>query len=338
MTTVPAASRVRRRFRRFVSVALLALVVAGAGGCAHKPKPRAARPPKPWMEARSLCVFPMAPGGSARTAASLESSMTAGWKSRIGIPADADVVRIEGASAFPTVDVMTIDLTDATIDMKRKTKKLKPVGKSEGSVRVENLEFVANPLRVQNAELRVGMTATDARLDFRRDKSGRPMLTLSDARDGQLSLEVTKKDIDAMILKSARESAGKFGVSVDRTKLKLDVVDGKSIRADLKLDTRLGILPAGLRFKAHLDVDEKLNGKITRLSCEGDQLLGPIISGFINPALQKYEGKKRPLVGFPWGEMKLKDFELRLDDSFHMDVKFGRGPVQTASRAPSRSI
>ena len=113
-------------------------------------------------------------------------------------------------------------------------------------------------------------------------------------------------------------------MTVDRTKLKLDIVDGKSIRADLKLDTRLGILPAGLRFKARVDVDQTLNGRIARLSCEGDQLLGPIISGFINPALQKYEGKTRPLVGFPWGEMKLKDFELRLDDAFHLDATFGR--------------
>ena len=265
----------------------------------------------------------------------LDLSLSQGWESRLTVPADADLVRIEGAAAYPYLDAMTIDLSQVVVHMKKKTKKLKPVGKSEGSLRVENLEFVARPLLVERAKLLVGMSASDAKLDFRRDKRGQPMLTLSDARDGRLSLEVTKKDIDALLLKAAREAAGKYGVTVDRTKLKLDVVDGRSMRADLKVDTRIGFLPAGLRFKARVDVDDKLNGRIKTLSCEGDQLLGPIISGIINPALKKYEGKNRPLVGFPWGKMKLQDFDLRMDDAFHLDVTFGTQPA--AVRGPPRS-
>ena len=299
------------------------LVLSLAVGCASKPKPRAARPPKPWMMARSLCIFPMSYTGSARTPESLDAAMSAGWADRLDVPDDADTVRLEGTHAYPKLEAMTIDLTDASLDMKRNKNKLKPVGQPEGSVRVETLEFVARPLVLEKAKLLMGMTATDAKLDLRRDKRGRPMLTLTGAREGELTLEVAKKDIDALVLKAAREAAGKFGVSVDRTKLNIDIVDGRSIRADLKLDTRLGFLPAGLRFKTRIDVDDKLNAKIAKLSCEGDQLLGPIISGFIDPALSKYEGKKRPMVGFPWGDMRLKEFEIRMDDSFHLDVKFG---------------
>jgi len=72
-----------------------------------------------------------------------------------------------------------------------------------------------------------------------------------------------------------------------------------------------------------MDVDDQLNGKITRLSCDGDQLLGPLISTIVNPQLDKYEGKKRPLVGFVYGNMKLRDLKINVDDGFKLDAAFG---------------
>ena len=117
--------------------------------------------------------------------------------------------------------------------------------------------------------------------------------------------------------------------------LSMDVEDN-TIKADLKVDTRLGFLPAGLRFKARVDIDDRLNGRITRLSCSGDQLLGPIISAIIDPALAKYEGKVKPLVGFEIGNMTLKDLQLASGESFRVDVKFGTGATPTQGAARER--
>ena len=119
-----------------------------------------------------------------------------------------------GLSRLSAAPQMTIDLSDVTVPTKRKDRKLKPVGKPETVLRVENLEFVARPLLVEKARLQIAMTATDAKLDLRRDKRGRPMLTLSGAEDGRVTMEVSKKDVDALLLQNARESAGKYGVAV----------------------------------------------------------------------------------------------------------------------------
>jgi len=90
------------------------------------------------------------------------------------------------------------------------------------------------------------MTATDATLDVRRDKQGRSMVTLTNAREGALTLEVPKKDVDLLMLDVGRKMAGPYGVSIDATKLKLDVED-HVLKADLRVTTRLGgFLPAGL--------------------------------------------------------------------------------------------
>jgi hypothetical protein len=74
-----------------------------------------------------------------------------------------------------------------------------------------------------------------------------------------------------------------------------------------------------------VDIDDNLNGRITHLSCSGDQLLGPLISAVVNPALQRYEGRTRPLVGFAWGNLRLRDLRLWSDEKTGIGIaaKFG---------------
>ena len=313
---------------RVAIIALMLLVVCS--GCASKPKVRRPKPAKPWIGVRSLIIFPMAPAPAHAEPQAVADAMTAGWKKRLlSVPEGAELVRVKGPRRGDAIEEMFIDLTNVRVEADSKKKKLKPRGVPLRTLKVENFEFVAQPLLVERSRFLINMTATGATLDVRRDKRGRSMVTLTNARDGALTLEVPKKDIDTLMLDVGRKMAGPYGVSIDRTKLNLNVV-GRTIKADLKVDTRLGFLPAGLRFKARVDIDDQLNGRITRLSCSGDQLLGPIISSIINPALQKYEGKVKPLVGFEIGEMALKDMELASGDSFKIDVKFG-------TRAKSRS-
>ena len=328
MTATPCGSSsridLRPRTLRFATLVSCVLALALAGGCASKPKARTPKPPKPWLNAKSLVLFPMTKAIPPQTPEMLASSMEQAWGTRLDVPEGSDLVRIEGAESYPHVGAMTIDLSDVSVPTKSKERKLKPRGAPVGAVHVDSLELVARPLLVQQAKLVIGMTASDAKFEIRRDKKGHPMLALAGAEDGRVSLEVSRKDIDRLLLQSARESAGKYGVSVDSTKLKLAMIDGKSLRVDLKVNLRVAaVLPAGLRFKARMDLDDQLNGKITRLSCEGDQLLGPLISGVINPALEKYEGKKRPLVGFAFGKMKLKDLQIDVEDGFKLEAAFG---------------
>jgi hypothetical protein len=315
--------------------------VAATGGCASsrpKPQARAPKPVKPWMHVTSLALFPMSKSIPPQTPEMLASSMEKGWQSRLDVPAGSDLVRIDGGESYPHLSAMTIDLSDVSVPNKSKQPKLKPrAGQAEGAVHVDNLELVARPLLVEKAKLMFGLTASDAKLELRRDKSGQPMLALAGAEDGRLTLEVSRKDIDALLLQMAREKASKYGVAIDRMKLKLDMVGGNSLRVDLKVDLRLAaVLPAGLRFKARMDVDDKLNGKISKLSCDGDQLLGPLISGVIDPQLDKYEGKTRPLVGFAFGKMKLRDLQINVDDGFKMNALFGN--VASARPATGHAV
>jgi hypothetical protein len=306
-------------------VGLVLIAVALCAGCAQKHKPPVVvkRPAKPWLAAKTLCMLPMSKSPHDPGAVALAEVMADGWKARLEVPEGARLVRVEpgaGAGAFGTI---SINLSDTRVEPDRKVPVPKPHRTSQGWLTAERLELVANPLVLDKARVQIGLTATDARLDVRRDrKGGPPVLTLTDAKETTLSLELTRQDVDRLVLQGARAGFGRFGVSVDRTTVKLDIIDDRTIRVDLKLEARVGFLPAGLRFKARVDIDDKLNGTMTRLSCEGDQLLGPVISTFIDPALRKYEGRTRPLVGFEWGRMKLKEVAMRSDDTLRLDATF----------------
>lgn len=320
-------------FRLVLTVVVAACLCAG---CARKPRPPVVKkPPKPWIGVRSLIIFPMAPTPVHARPQAVAEAMTAGWKKRLpSVPEGAELVRVGGQRGGDAVETMSIDLSNVRVEADGKNKKLKPRGASLRTLSVDHFEFVAQPLLVERSRFLINMTATDATLDVRRDKKGRSMVTLTNARDGALTLEVPKKDVDTLMLDVGRKMAGPYGVAIDRTKLKLDV-EGKTILADLKVDTRLGgFLPAGLRFKARVDIDDHLNGRITRLSCSGDQLLGPIISSIVDPALSKYEGKLRPLVGFEIGQMALKDLHVASGESFRIDITFGTSgrPKSTEGR------
>jgi hypothetical protein len=307
--------------RRLAFVLITLLLCAG---CAHK-RPAVARKPqaKPWIAAKTLCMLPMSKPPAAPGAGPLAAVMSEGWKARLDVPEGAQLVRIEPGARAGAFGTISIDLSDTRVEPDRKVPVPKPVAASQGWLTAEKLELIANPLLLDKAKVQIGLTATDARLDVRRDrKGGPPVLTLTDAKETTLSLELTKKDVDRLLLQATRAGFGRFGVSVDRTTLKLDVIDDRTIRVDLKLDARVGFLPAGLRFKARVDIDDKLNGTMTRLSCEGDQLLGPVISTFIDPALRKYEGRTRPLIGFEWGRMKLQEVSMRSNDSLRLDARF----------------
>ena len=317
--------------RRLVVVLCAALLLCA--GCAQKRKPYVKKPGKPWIAAKSLCMLPMARPPQSADPAALAEVIEAGWKARLEVPRGAQVVHIHPGPRAGSYDSITIDLSDARVDPERKQKVPKPQRRSQGWVTAERLEFFAHPLVLDRAKVKIDITAADATLDVRRNRrDGKPLLTLTDAREGTLSLEVKRRDMDWLLLHALRSAAGRFGVAVDRTKLKLDVVGDRTITVDLKVDTRVALLPAGFRFRARVDLDDRLNGTMTHLSCEGDQLLGPIISTFIQPAIKKYEGQTRPIVAFDWGKMKLRDVDIRVEETVRVTAKFGSGGPAPAEK------
>jgi len=227
------------------------------------------------------------------------------------------------AHYFPALDALHIDLTDGELRPSTTKDRIRVNNRIEESLKVSRLDVRGQPMLLRNARLNMSLIASGAQLAFERDRKGRPVMMLAEARSGMLAIDVTQADLESLLLQNARDAASKYGITVEKTRLKFTPQTPRSIQASLYGATKIGFVPAGMHFKAHMTIDNAMNARITGLTCDGDDVLGPIIVGLLRPALANYNGRTRPLLSFPAGKLQLRDVGLRVDDALHLTANFG---------------
>lgn len=277
---------------------------------------------KAWIDGKSMCVFPFAADRRPRTAEAFAAAMDRGYRRSLTLPEDRAIVRTSGGT-YPIVESIRIDFCDAVVDPHKETRRPSDKHLALHALDAGRLEVLGQRMNVEGATIHIGMTATDARLLFTRDNKDRPLLVLEDAKNGQMTFETSAADVERLLLAAARKGAGAYGLRVDRTRLKMTVEGNRTVRVDLRLATRVGFVPAGLRFRARIDIDDHLDATLSELRCTGDQVLGPLVSGLIQPFLKKYNGKTRPLMNFPATGMRLRDIHITSDQAVRVTADFG---------------
>ena len=295
------------------------LLTSPARGSGESPAPAK----EPWLDAKSVCIFRLGAGPMPRAPDELSRALAAGWRGAIELRDPSKAVAIEGGT-YPLISTLKIDLSDGELHPPTKRERIRVNNRIEQNLDVAHLQVLGEPLLLHQAKLNMSVTATDAQLALERDRRGRPVMMLADAKAGKLTFDVRQADLEALLLRNARETASRYGVRIESTRLRLIAETPRSLQASLHFSTIVGFIPAGVLFKAHLVVDDAMNAGITGLTVEGDEALGPLIVGLLRPALQSYNGKTRPLVGFPAAaRLHLRDVALRVDDSLHLTAAFG---------------
>lgn len=304
------------------SAGLLVFVGTGAASPAPRRPPRQPDRPQAWMDAKNMCVFSLGEGRMPQDPNELSVALKEGWKPVISVPDPQKAVVILG-NAYPSLDTLKIDLSDGELHPPAKKQKVELNDRVEKNLDVQHLEVCAEPMLVKKAKLNMRLTADGARIDMERDRRGNPVMLLAGAKSGTLSFDVSRADAESLMLQNAREMASRYGVKVEKMQLLVIPETPRSVQAELYVETKVALIPAGMLFKAHVTVDDKMNARLSGLSCEGDEALGPIIVHFLRPALAKYEGRTRPLVSFPERNMQLHDVAVRVDDRLHLTAAFG---------------
>ncbi len=279
---------------------------------------------KAWFDARNVCIFPLSPGKLPTSRQELNDSMVTAWQKAITLPDPSRIVQINGGR-YPAVDSLRIDLSDGKMETSKgkKADKVRPDNKPKSRLGVGRFDFVCQPLLCEEAKLNVNLSAERVRLDLEHDKQGHPILLLADAQTGTLHFDATSDDLERVVLAMAREAAGPYGVDIVSDSIRIEAKTPRSVSLTLHVKTRVALIPAGMTFKAHVDIDDAMNAKLTGLKIDGDEALGPLIVGLLRPGLAKYEGKSRPLISFPSHEMQLHDVAVTIDDSVHLTAAFG---------------
>ena len=252
----------------------------------------------------------------------LAVALSEGWK-QIVFPPDPDkAVFIDGGS-YPSINTLRIDFSDALLRPAPKKDKLDLNNRVEKNLDVQHLEVKGEPMLLRTARLNMRLVADGAQLDMERDRRGRPVMMLAEAKSGSLNFDVSRTDAEAIMLQNAREMAANSGVTIEKLHLTIVPETPRSLQVSLYVSTKVALIPAGMLFRAHVIVDDSMNARISGLSCDGDEALGPLIVHFLRPALARYNGRTRPLVSFPAGKMQLHDVAVRVDDGLHLTAAFG---------------
>jgi hypothetical protein len=251
----------------------------------------------------------------------LVAAVAQGLRRLLTLPA-RDIMRIEGGK-YPDFDKVVIDLTGAKSAGDQLPPEPKPQGAVEPGVSAARLEAIARPLYLREAPIELSLTADTARFDYGRDAGGNAMLLLREAKNGQVTVQVPRAGLDALVTAAAREGAAKQGVQIQETSIHLTQLDPRSVSADIRIKAKKLFITATLLVRGKLSVDDALNARVYDLAVSGEGMLGELASSTIRPHLQQMDGKIFPLSALPLGEVRLKDLTLSVGDPLKVHATFG---------------
>lgn len=316
----------RRRSVRAAVLFLAAAIAVFIGAFDH---PRSASAgalhAKSWFDSKSAFIFDL---GGARLPSSrddLADGLTRAWTSHLRFPQGAGQIVSATGERYPALQTLHVSLANGVIRNSADDKAdLKPSGRIDSRLLVSDFDLDARPLISDKAKLSIHMAATDARFDVERDKKGRAMMLMSDAQTASFEFQISNEDLERMIVRDCNEAGADYHVKIDKVTMKFSTANNRSIDVDLRLWTHVAYIPAGMHFQAHVDIDDAMNARVSNLKIDGDEALGPLITGILRPGLKKFEGLSKPIFRFPNSQLQLRDVKLQGGDDVKIAAVFGR--------------
>jgi hypothetical protein len=228
-------------------------------------------------------------------------------------------ISVEGGE-HPHITALRIDLTGSQVT---RDTRLPETEKSEGcGLTIGSFEIAGEPLRLEQTPVRLSITAKAAEFDFQRDAAGHPTLALSAARDGEVHVVVTRKDLEELIRSIASEAAAKQGVEIKSAQVELRSKGKRSLSFVAEVKARAMLMSTKVRVSGDAEIDDQLQARLSHLTCTGDGMIGSLASGFIRPYLEKAQQRPVPLMALSLGTVKLRDITVEGGDALTLHARF----------------
>lgn len=190
--------------------------------------------------------------------------------------------------------------------------------------------LVVDTFRVHGAGMQIGpaavdfnLTAHDLQLYQANDRKGRIVLLLHNASEGIIETSIAISALEALIAEVARAEAGKHGVNIDSVQLSLSSRGPRSLSVKVSVRAKKLFVSASVHITGQLDLDEQLTAKISGLDCVGQGAIASVACGVLKPHLQKLDGREFPLISLPFGEIRLRDVRIAVDEKLSVTAEFG---------------
>jgi hypothetical protein len=223
---------------------------------------------------------------------------------------------------WPEVASLRIDLTGGEVPEKNPGFERGRDG-HEATVLVENLEIDGNPIYYGKAAIDLSLRARHVNLDFSRDEASKVVLGLTSARDGDLTLAISKNDLDALFVKLIENSATKHGISVENVSLHLDQFGDRTISFQAEIRARKLFMSTTVSISGKADLVDQPAVRLSDLACRGSGAIGSVATEILRPQLERWNNSTIPLVPFLHQNIRLKNLTLDTSGPLKIHAQFG---------------
>jgi hypothetical protein len=254
-------------------------------------------------------MFPLTTKDIPKTSEQLEEAISLALEEYFELPTKKSVASITGE--FGSIKAVKIDLDDAAVVANKPPPKLKGAGNRARGPKVQKLDLSAEPIKYDQARLFLKLTASGLEFDFDRDKKGRPMLVLTNAKSGKVDAKISKADIEEIATQAATMAAKQQGIKIQDLDLKLESAGERAVVAEVRVQARK-IVSGVIHITGRLDIDDELNATLSELQCAGEGMVGSAVAGVVQSKLKPFNGKTIPLMTFSLGDVALRDVKIDL--------------------------
>jgi hypothetical protein len=269
-------------------------------------------------------MFPLTIQKPPHDVEALREAMTASLRRMFRLPHAKRALRISGGDVSH-LDAIDVNLTDAEIDVENGPDRPQPSGAPIDGPQCDALTIVGHPLHYQQASFDFELKATNVQLEFARDAEQKLVLMLQRAHHGTVEARITLDDLEQAVRQAAEMEASRHGIAIKNVRIELEQNPRKpnSLFADIEITARK-LVSAVINIAGQIEVDDQLNVKFSKLSCEGQGMIGSMVCGFVRPHLAKMSNQRIELMAFSMGEVRLQNLCVKLiDDEIRAQAEFG---------------
>lgn len=268
-------------------------------------------------------MIPLAVSSLPANAASLRDALEEGLRQFVRL--DGTIVTVEDRD-YPELAAIRISLDNATL-VDRPAQPAMTSGEVKPALQIDNFEITGAPIRLREAAINLSCRASQVVFGQALDAKGRVTLVLQKAAEGFVEVVTSVSDLENAVRTGARAAGAEQGVKVEDVKIDLRSRGDRALDATVSVRAKKLFLSATVRINGSATIDENLSARLSGLTCTGEGPLGSLACGFLNPYLQRFEGREFSLLALPLGEVKLRDVRLAAGKDLQVTAQFGQAPA-----------
>src|SRR5262249_27034140 len=139
--------------------------------------------------------------------------------------------------------------------------------------------------------------------------------------DGRASAEITRSDLEALLLSQARPIAAQHGATLTDIKLEVARLGDRSLSLSVRAAAKKFMMSGVVHLTARVDVTDDLRARLSQLDCRGEGVAGAVAAGFLKPKIKEYDNRDFPLAALSFASMRLRDVRITSTDPIRIEVR-----------------